>query len=455
MSQAGRRMDGLSPMLIMRGSGGFTALIMSALAASAAPVTAYDLPAPVTDDDYLPVNMPEVTLGQLLFFDPILSGNDNIACSTCHHPKLGTSDGLSLGMGEGGIGLGPDRVADPENMPEDRVPRNAPALYNLGAREYTRMFHDGRVEMVDGQLRVPVEDAFFDTVSGILATQAAFPVLSADEMAGQVSENPLSKLVRKGQFSGADGAWEMIAAKVAAIPEYQQRFEATYPEIALGRDIAFADISDAIAGFMAFEYRADDSAFDRFLRGDETALTEAAKNGIGLFYGEAKCASCHSGAFQTDHDFHAMGQPQLGPGKTLVFEQGTRDEGRFRVTGRTEDLYAFRTPSLRNVTLTAPYGHAGAYRDLRTFVVAHLAPSDSLVNYDPVNSVLPKLEVEDWEVMETKADVAPILAAIEVEDRVLPDDQIDALMAFFAALEDDPKRLGIPEAVPSGLAFEK
>jgi Cytochrome c peroxidase len=413
-----------------------------------------NLPAPVTDADYLPVTRAEAGLGQLLFFDPILSGNDNISCSTCHHPRLGTSDGLSLGMGEGGIGLGPDRVADPANVPEDRVPRNAPALYNLGAREFTHMFHDGRVERVDGTLRVPIEDGFFEQVSGILATQAAFPVLSPDEMGGNVSENPLSKAIRMGRFSGEGGAWDMIAAKVAGIPEYQAKFEAVYPDIAAGRPIHFADISNAIAGFMAFEYRSDDSVFDRYLRGEDV-LSDAAMEGMALFYGEAGCAACHSGPFQTDHGFHAMGQPQFGPGKTLDFERGSHDEGRFRVTGRAEDLYAFRTPSLRNVTLTGPYGHAGAYSDLRSFLVAHLAPADNLLNYERFHATLPQLPVEDWEVMNSEADVAAILSAIEVSDRTLPEAQIDVLMAFLAALEDDPKRLGIPERVPSGLSFEK
>ena len=414
-----------------------------------------DLPLPATDQDFLRVDLAEARLGQLLFYDPILSGNDNISCSTCHHPRFGTSDGLSLGMGEGGQGLGPERRATADNPPEDRVPRNAPALYNLGAVEYRSMFHDGRVERIDGVLRVPIEDDFFSQVSGILATQAAFPVLSPDEMAGQVSENPLSKLVRKGRFSGDGGAWELIAAKVSAIPAYRAMFAEAYPDIAAGQPIRFSDVSNAIAGFMAFEFRADDSAFDRYLRGNEAALSDLAREGMDLFYGAAGCSDCHSGLFQTDHGFHAMGQPQLGPGKTLDFERGARDEGRFRVTGRAEDLYAFRTPSLRNVTLTAPYGHSGAYADLRDFLTAHLAPNRALLSYDRSQAVLPDLPVEDWEVMDNEADVAAILSAIEVEDHVLGADQIDALMAFLSALEDDPNRLGIPDHVPSGLSFEK
>ncbi|WP_417270485.1 cytochrome-c peroxidase [Celeribacter sp.] len=415
---------------------------------------AIELPEPATDDDFLHGSPEEVVLGQLLFYDPILSGNDNISCSTCHHPKFGTSDGVSLGMGEGGIGLGPTRIVDPENVPEDRVPRNAPALYNLGAKEYITMFHDGRVEVVDGVLTVPIEDPFFDQVNGILATQAAFPVLSPDEMAGHVNENPISKAVRKGRFSGEGGAWDLIASKVAAIPEYQALFADAYPDTAT-RGIRFADISNAIACFIAEEFRADKSPFDAYLRGEVSALDPLATEGMELFYGDAGCADCHSGTFQTDHKFHAMGQPQFGPGKTLAFERGASDEGRFRVTGKTSDLYAFRTPSLRNVTLTAPYGHTGAYADLWEFVTAHSLPRAAFHAWTPDMAVLPDLDVEDWIAWEDEREKAAILDAIEVEDRALSADQVDAIVAFLEALTDDTTRLGVPDAVPSGLPFEK
>ena len=82
-----------------------------------------------------------IELGQLLFFDPILSGNKQVSCATCHHPKFNTADGVSLGIGDGGIGLGPARIADVNNPPQKRVPRNAPALFNLGASEFTTLFH--------------------------------------------------------------------------------------------------------------------------------------------------------------------------------------------------------------------------------------------------------------------------------------------------------------------------
>ena len=94
--------------------------------------------------EFVAVDMVEVRLGHQLFYDPILSGNKTVSCATCHHPYFGTGDGL--GLGDSGIGLGPERVADADNLPEQRIPHNAPALWNLGAVEFTRQFHDGRLE---------------------------------------------------------------------------------------------------------------------------------------------------------------------------------------------------------------------------------------------------------------------------------------------------------------------
>ena len=110
------------------------------------------LPAPVVDADYHNAGNPsaaKVEVGRLLFFDKILSGNRNISCATCHHPRHGSSDGVALGFGEGARGLGPQRRPGStiDSSVHERVPRNSPALFNLGAREYTRMFHDGRVEV--------------------------------------------------------------------------------------------------------------------------------------------------------------------------------------------------------------------------------------------------------------------------------------------------------------------
>lgn len=431
--------------------------VLGALLVVAAPVFADELPPPLTDADFAPVRQEEARLGQLLFYDPILSGNREVSCATCHHPAFGTGDGLSLGIGDGGIGLGPDRVADPDNMPEQRIPRNAPALFNLGAHEFTVLFHDGRIEVDPdrpGGFRTPLDADMVSGFASLLSAQTMFPVLSADEMAGHYSENDVSQAVRRGLITGEDGAWQILSDRVADIPAYADDFVAVYDHITAPDQIAFTDISNAIAAFMAHEWRSDMAPFDAVLRG-ERALPERAATGMALFYGDAGCAGCHSGPFLTDHQFHAMGAPQIGPGKAARFESHARDEGRFRVTGNAADLYAFRTPSLRNVALTGPYGHAGAHADLREFVAAHADPLAGLAAYDPDDAVLPALPVDD---LAGIADGAAIAAAVTTAPVDLTSDQLDALVAFLDALTDPVAvtgRLGVPATVPSGLPVEQ
>ena len=429
--------------------------------ASAALAAPTGLPGPVTDADYTPVNAAEAQLGQLLFWDSELSGNRNISCGTCHHPKFGTSDGQSLGMGEGGIGLGPDRVSDPGNLPEQRIPRNSPALWNLGAREFTVMFHDGRIEVDPGRpsgLRTPIEDNMVMGFSGVLSAQNMFPVLSNDEMAGHYEENDISTAVRQGRITGAGGAWEIIAARIAAIPEYDAAFKALNPEIAAGRPLHFTDISNAMAAFVGSEFRSDATPFDAWLRG-EAPLSPQAMAGMALFYGDAGCSTCHSGKFQTDQGFHAMGTPQLGPGKSERFERHQRDIGRMRVTNKPQDRYAFRTPSLRNVTLTAPYGHAGGHLELADFLRFHADPKAGLASYS-AEAVLSPFEPAkaDWAVLEAGEEFAAIAATVTQVPVALSDARIGELVAFLTTLEDPNARtgrLGIPKTVPSGLPVDR
>ena len=427
----------------------------SASALFAAAVHAQDLPAPVTDDMYPPVDPAEVDLGRLLFWDPILSGNRNISCGTCHHPRFGTSDGVSLTLGEGGVGLGPERQADPENVPEQRLPRNASALFNLGAHEFTVMFHDGRVEADPSRpsgLRTPMEDEMVMGFSGVLSAQTMFPVLSQDEMAGHYNENDVAQAARRGLITGEGGAWSIIADRVAAIGEYRQRFSDVYSHIASGAPIAFTDISNAIAAFIAFEWRSDDSPFDAHLRG-EAPLTGDAARGMELFYGEPGCATCHSGPFQTDHDFHATGQPQIGPGKGARFEAHTRDIGRMRVTGDPADAYAFRTPSLRNVALTAPYGHAGAFATLESFLRQHVDPT---TEYVPQATLPPLSGAEDYAPLADATEVEAILAAAQPISAAMSEAEIKPLIAFLESLTGATAMSAQPPAaVPSGLPVDR
>ena len=399
-----------------------------------------------------------VELGQLLFYDPILSGNQEVSCATCHHPRFGTSDGVSLSLGDGAQGLGPDRVADPDNLPEQRVPRNAPALFNLGAAEFTHMFHDGRLEADSTRpngIRTPLGDAMAEGFDSVLSAQAMFPVLSPDEMAGHYSENPISQAVRMGHLSLSGGAWDQIAARVAAVPDYRARFDDVLGQ---GAEIHFTDISNVMADFIRFEWRADRSPFDLYLAG-EAQLPEAAERGMALFYGEAGCAACHSGRFQTDHDFHAIAMVQIGPGKAARFESHARDEGRMHVTGDPDDAFAFRTPSLRNVTLTAPYGHAGAYATLEGVIRHHLDPVGSLYAYDRSQAILPELPgALDWRILDDADEMAAIAAANELAPLSLDDAQVADLVAFLESLTDvagAEGQLGVPATVPSGLQVDQ
>ncbi|MCP5324278.1 MAG: cytochrome-c peroxidase [Rhodobacteraceae bacterium] len=424
---------------------------------------AVTLPEPLTDADFPSHPQAEIDLGRLLFWDPVLSGNRNISCATCHHPRLGTSDGLSLGIGEGGRGIGPDRKPDPADYPEQRIPRNAPGLWNVGARGFTVLFADGRIEVDPGRptgFRTPLEDEMVSGFASLLSAQTMFPVLSSDEMAGHYEENDISTLVRQGRLTGPGGAWAAIAARVAAIPVYRQMFSAAYRDIAAGREIDFADISNAIAAYMTFDFRSDSAPFDARLRG-ERRLSPQAEAGMSLFYGKAGCSACHSGPLLTDMKFHAMGDPQIGPGKAERFENHQRDTGRMKVSNNPSEAFAFRTPSLRNVTLTPPYGHAGAYRDLRAYLMQHSDPGSALNTYSVSDAILPGLELgkPDFAPGDGGADFNAIAAAAAAAPRhLLVAAEIEDILAFLKSLEDPVAvaggRMGIPDAVPSGLEID-
>jgi len=431
----------------------FAVLSFLLLATGISPAPAQDIP------DFPPAKFMQTTpeqaaLGRLLFYDPILSGNRNISCSSCHQIRFGTSDGVSLSLGEGGIGLGPNRRPDPDNVPEQRIGRNAPTLFNLGASQFISLFDDGRVQLDPARplgIRSPLEEAMVEGFNSVLAVQAMFPVLSQDEMAGQYSENDVSEAVRRGFLAQQGGAWDIIAARVAAIPEYRKMFDRV---IGAAKPITYTDIANMIAQFIAFEWRADDSPFDRYLL-NGTPLPDAANAGMELFYGKAGCSACHAGRFQSDQNFYAIAMPQIGPGKAARFETNQRDLGRMRVTGREQDAYRFRTPSLRNITLSAPYGHDGAYANLRAVVMHHLDPVASLYAYDRSQAILPPLPgANDWAILNDPKEMAAIAAANELAPTSLSEKEIDDLLAFLAALSDQNSangRLGIPDQVPSGL----
>jgi cytochrome c peroxidase len=415
------------------------------------------LPPPAVDSDFATFSDVQVELGKFLFYDKILSGNENISCATCHHALADTGDGLSLPVGEGGRGLGVIRdTGELNDTPVvERVPRNAPHLFNLGAHEFTVMFHDGRVEAdpdQPGGFRSPAGIDLPDGLVSALAAQALFPVTSNTEMAGQEGENEVANAAAAGDLVEV---WDLLAQRIAGYPEYVFLFGVAFDDVQGPEDITFVHAANAIAAYEATAWRADNSPFDRYLRGDKQAMSLSARKGMQVFYRAANCGSCHSGTFLTDQQFHCIGMPQVGPGKGDGFD-GHEDFGRERVTGDPADRYRFRTPTLRNVALTGPWGHAGAYGSLEAVVRHKLDVMTALASYDPSQVELPSrpdLDAQDYLVINDVLRMKEIGAASELPVVDLSEVQIRHLIDFLNALTDPSSidlRADCPDRVPSG-----
>ena len=415
----------------------------------------------MTDADYHSFSMQRAKIGQLLFYDKILSGNRNISCGTCHHHRFGGTDGLSLGIGEGGVGVGPDRhPGSGESRIRKRVPRNASALWNLAAKKFTVLFHDGRLAIADdfdNGFNTPAEEWLPHGLETVLGTQAIFPMTAQFEMAGNPKENEVAGALH----DRIDAVWPILAKRVRVIPEYGQMFVETFDDIDTAEEVTIAHIGEALAAFIAIEFRSDDSPFDAFLAGDESALTPKQRRGADLFYGKAGCADCHSGSLLTDQKFHALAIPPFGPGRTRRFDPYTRDVGRMGETDDLADAYRFRTPSLRNIALTAPYGHNGAYPDLEGIIRHHLDPQGSFDAWQQDFAQLPEapwLAPIDFVVWQDRFEIARVRAKIDIAPRLLADDEVAALVDFMGSLTGasvSNPLFGVPDNVPSGLPVDK
>jgi cytochrome c peroxidase len=235
-----------------------------------------------------PLTAEKVALGQALFFDPRLSGSGAIACATCHNPGLAWGDGLPKGIGHMGT----------------RLDRHTPTILNVAYGE--PYFWDGRAATLEEQAKGPME--------------------SGKEMNMQASD-----LVRR----------------VRDIPGYSAAFNRVFPAQPISTDI----IAAAIATFER-TIISRDAPFDRWINGDNHAISPGAVRGFVLFNGKANCAACHQGWRMTDDGFHDAGLPD-------------RDRGRALIAPGIEQLeQAFKTPTLRNIDQRAPYMHDGSLATL-------------------------------------------------------------------------------------------
>lgn len=286
------------------------ALLLGAHDAIATPKDPYAQPKlPVPPDNK--ITPARVSLGQMLFFDPRLSGSGWISCASCHNPALGWSDGLPTAIGHG----------------MKVLPRATPTLYNVAYNP---------VQMWDGRFAT-------------LEDQALGPISAEGEM-----NHPLPDLVNR--LSNIEG--------------YRVAFEKAYP----GEGVTTATLAKAIATFERTIVSLD-APFDRWRGGNKRAISESARRGFEVFKNKDKgnCATCHSGFNFTDSSFHNIG----------LATSGAEDPGRFAVKNVKVNMGAFKTPTLRNIALTAPYMHNGAYRTLYEVVEHYDRGGDSTKNLSP------------------------------------------------------------------------
>jgi cytochrome c peroxidase len=183
------------------------------------------------------------------------------------------------------------------------------------------------------------------------------------------------------------------------------------------------------------------------------ALDVPAKRGAVLFLGGAGCVQCHSGSLLTDQKGHNIAIPQLGPGKA---PSTPLDFGCGNVTGASADRFTFRTPPLRNVAVTGPWMHNGAYTTLEGAVLHHLDPATALLNYDP-SQLPPALSSTVRNDPATTAEVLATLDPLVQKSLALSEQDVEDLMAFLGALTSptlESLPLVIPEQVPSGLPVD-
>lgn len=230
------------------------------------------------------------TLGKMLFFDPRLSGNKNMTCATCHNPSFGFET----------------PVETPVGAANTHLDRQAPTVLN--AAWVTPNFWDGRAKTLE--------------------EQAAGPITAAAEMNGKLDE---------------------IVENLKNVPDYKKWFDEVFPSSGINQENLLTAIATyertVVSGW---------SPFDRWVDGDEMAISDSAKRGFDLFTGKAQCSSCHTGWNFTDNQFHDIGLD-------------TKDIGRSKLEpNNPKAMHAFKTPGLRNTAYRGPFMHNGSLPDLQS-----------------------------------------------------------------------------------------
>jgi cytochrome c peroxidase len=296
-------------------------------------------PATIEWPDGEPASQATIDLGRTLFHDTRLSKNRNQSCATCHNPDLGFGDGLAKGFGTMG----------------NQLERNTPHLYNLAWS--TTMFWDGRM--------------------ATLEEQALGPIQAAGEMGMDIPG---------------------LLARLQEVKAYQERFASAFG----GPGITAERVGSAIAAYER-TIVSRNSAFDRYVAGDSTALGPEAKRGLDLFVGKANCIACHSGPNFTDGSFHNLGMRDADRGRAAVVAGATMEK-------------AFKTPGLRNTALTAPYMHDGSEPSLEAVVRFYNRGGDAPTS----NPLVRKLGLTEAEIADTVAFLGALTDPVATDRPEVP-----------------------------------
>ena len=337
----------------------------------------------------------KIALGKLLFWDPILSGNRDVACATCHHPFNAYAENRDLSIGVNGVGYGRNRRFQPPNS-IPFVKRNSPTLVNVGFNGINQA----------GQYNPTNAPMFWDMRVRSLETQALEPIKSFEEM--------------RGDAYPEDKAVETVVGRLNAIPEYRALFSKAF---GVENAVNATNLGKAIASF-GRSLVSNNSPFDRYMRGDRSAMTAAQLEGMERFE-DVGCMECHNGPMFSDYKVHVLGVPDNG-----TLPQTDRGMADMPVAFRTASFegtpYAFRTATLRNLRDTPPYMHNGRFSTLGGVL--------DFYNRLPTN---PNVR---------RRDVAPLAQRLGGVNEAAY-----AIIAFLGALNDDTFDKALPSRVPSGL----
>lgn len=328
-----------------------------------------------------PSSAAKIELGRALFWDPILSGAKDVACVSCHHPSAGYADNRQLSAGVGGIGFGTNRSSG------ELVQRNSPTIINTAFNGMD----------VNGNYDPTTATMFWDSRAFGLEEQALLPILSKEEMRGET-------------IAEADIV-DTLLQRLNALPAYRSLFSAAFG----GNTITETHLTQALATFQR-SIVANNSPFDQYMRGNTQAMSEEAVQGMNRFI-TVGCADCHNGGMFSDFELHTLSVPD----HPLISDDGA--------TGN----FDFRTPTLRNLSFTAPYMHNGSFDDLR----------DVLNFYNDISGRNP--DSQNLNVNNNEIDQ-------DARNLRVNNNDINEIITFLDALNDPNFDQTVPTSVPSGLS---